>query len=52
MTFLHISSRLAVKHKKHILPLGRATYQNIIRLYYRATPIYGEGLYYDFFPYF
>ena len=27
MTFLDISSRLAVKHKTHISPLGGATYQ-------------------------
>ena len=26
MTFLHISNRLAVKHKKRISPLGGATY--------------------------
>ena len=31
MTFLDISNRLAVKHKKHISPLDGATYQKYYR---------------------
>ena len=31
MTFLHISNRLAVKQKKHISPLGGATYPKYYR---------------------
>ena len=31
MTFLHISNRLAVKHKKHISPLDGTTYQKYYR---------------------
>ncbi len=38
MTFLDISNRLAVKHKKHISRLGGATYQNYFRPILKSYP--------------
>ena len=45
MTFLDISNRLAVKHKKHISPLGGATYQKCYRPKLSSYPnLWGVGI--------
>ena len=45
MTFLDISNRLAVKHKKHISPLDGATYQKDYRPILSSYPnLWGVGV--------
>ena len=45
ITFLHISNRLAVKHKKRISPLGGATYQKYYRPILWSYPnLWGVGI--------